>query len=69
MKDMQRTVRNVCGYLLIAAGVAGFVLPIIPGIPLLLGGAALLGSDHALVRRCTAWLRKRGLLKGEKETG
>jgi len=47
----------------VVAGVAGCLLPIIPGIPLIVAGVAILGTDHALVRRSRAWLEKKGFLK------
>ena len=39
------------GWLLVIAGLAGFVLPVIPGIPLLLGGLALLAGEYVWARR------------------
>lgn len=41
----KRRSRRIGGYLCIAAGVAGLLLPILPGIPFLLAGIALLGPD------------------------
>ena len=59
------SLRNVSGIVLIAAGLAGLLLPIIPGVPLLLAGAALLGPHHKIVRHGREWLRKLGLIKGD----
>lgn len=39
------------GWLLVVVGLAGFVLPVIPGIPLLLGGLALLACDYPWAKR------------------
>ena len=39
------------GLALIVVGVIGIVLPVIPGIPLLAAGLALVAPDHPLVRR------------------
>ncbi len=52
-----RTVRAVAGLTLIVAGIVGMLLPIVPGIPLLLAGVALLGSSHPWVRPLMARLR------------
>jgi uncharacterized membrane protein YbaN (DUF454 family) len=52
-------IRAVGGILLIVVGLLGLVLPVIPGVPLLLAGVALLGQDHPLVRPALAWLRRR----------
>jgi hypothetical protein len=38
-------------------------MPVIPGIPLLAAGAAMLGSDHWLVCSGKDWLRSKGLLR------
>jgi len=42
--------RPIAGYVLLIVGIAGCLLPVIPGIPFLLGGAAILGWDHWAVR-------------------
>jgi hypothetical protein len=39
---------------LVAAGAAGTLLPIVPGLPILLAGIALIGSDHPMVRKMKA---------------
>jgi hypothetical protein len=56
--------RVVAGVLLVAVGVLGCVLPIIPGIPILIAGVALLGPRHPLVRpfaeRIERWRAARG---------
>jgi hypothetical protein len=42
---------RVCsGVSLCAVGVLGTLLPVIPGVPLIIAGVALLGTDHWLVR-------------------
>ena len=57
-----RATQVVLGVLLIALGVVGCVLPILPGIPLLIAGIALLGPKHPLVRpfaeRVARWHRR-----------
>jgi hypothetical protein len=45
-----RHLQMIAGIALIVAGLLGTILPIIPGIPLLLAGAALLGAEHPLIR-------------------
>jgi len=39
--------RKAGGWALLSVGVAGCVLPVIPGIPLLLAGLILLSHDYA----------------------
>ncbi len=55
-------IREICGMFLIAVGVVSIPIPIIPGIPLIAAGAAMLGRNHALVRSGRTWLKTRGLL-------
>jgi uncharacterized protein YqgC (DUF456 family) len=43
---MKSTLRIAGAWTLIVIGVAGCVLPIIPGIPILAAGVAMLGKDH-----------------------
>ena len=43
---------------LIAVGVAGVVLPLMPGVPFLIAGTALLGSDHPISRAVVERLRR-----------
>jgi hypothetical protein len=59
--------RNATGYALISFGIAGVLLPVIPGIPLIIAGAAVLGKDHRLVRSCRSWLAKKGFPGGEED--
>jgi len=42
--------RKVCGWLLIVFGIVGCVLPIAPGLPLVVAGLALLAKDYAWAR-------------------
>ena len=42
--------RNVLGIGLIVAGVIAMPIPVIPGIPMIIAGAAILGVDHPVTR-------------------
>jgi len=57
--DVKRSIRAIAGLVLLVVGGAGLVLPILPGIPLMIAGLALLGSDHplhvAIRRRLERW--------------
>jgi hypothetical protein len=64
---MQPVIREFCGIVLIAAGLLAIPIPVMPGIPLIVAGAAMLGSNHLLIRSARAWLRNRGILTQEKE--
>jgi uncharacterized membrane protein YbaN (DUF454 family) len=43
-------VRKASGWALLAVGVAGCILPVIPGIPLALAGLLILARDYAWAR-------------------
>jgi uncharacterized protein len=64
---MSEVLRQTGGVALIVIGIAGCLLPILPGIPFLLAGVAVLGTDHVLVRSAHGWLRRKGLIKKEPE--
>ena len=58
------------GFTLIGVGVLGCFLPIIPGIPLILAGAAIVGLEHPWIhpfkKRFDRWresLKKKGRQK------
>ena len=63
---MLAAIRRTCGIVLIAAGVLAIPIPVIPGIPLIVAGAAMLGSDHPLIRSGRTWLQNRGILTQER---
>jgi uncharacterized membrane protein YbaN (DUF454 family) len=51
--------RKTSGWVLLAAGIAGCVLPVIPGIPLLLAGLLILAQDYlwakSALRKTKRW--------------
>ena len=53
--------RKACGIGLIVAGLVAIPLPILPGLPLVLAGAAMLGIEHPAIRWCRQWLRNKGI--------
>jgi uncharacterized protein YqgC (DUF456 family) len=61
---MAGVLRQTAGVALIVIGIAGCLLPLMPGIPFILAGVAVLGTDHALVRSVHGWLQRKGILKG-----
>jgi len=70
---MRHILRTVIGVGLLILGVIGSLLPVIPGFVFFAAGIAVLGTDHAIVRRFhpyvlrgRAWLERRGILKPHK---
>ncbi len=66
-----RVLRPTAGLLLVGLGLAGMIVPIIPGLPLLVAGAVLVAPNHRVVRaageRLKAWRHRRtpvGLMLG-----
>jgi hypothetical protein len=59
---MWNRARTALGYGLLVVGVAGVLLPIIPGSPFLIAAVALLGADHPVIRpwkeRVNRWIKK-----------
>lgn len=47
----KRVGRFIGGWTLMVVGVLGCILPIIPGVPLILAGLALLASEYAWAQR------------------
>jgi uncharacterized membrane protein YbaN (DUF454 family) len=54
--------RNAGGWILLILGVAGLMLPVLPGTPLLIAGLVMLSADHRWARNCLRrvklWIRK-----------
>jgi uncharacterized protein YqgC (DUF456 family) len=55
--------RVAIGVPLIALGLVGLVLPIIPGLPLLAAGLLVIGVDHPRLRPLAEWLRRHHVLR------
>ena len=51
--------RMIVGWFCIAAGLLGLVLPIIPGIPLLIAGVITLSTQHRWARALMLWMKRR----------
>jgi hypothetical protein len=50
--------RKFAGRCLLALGIVGCLLPVIPGIPLLIGAAVLLGPNDPMIRPLLHRLRR-----------
>jgi len=53
--------RTLPGIALILTGIIAIPIPILPGIPLIAAGAAMLGVNHPLVRAGREWLQRSGV--------
>ena len=60
MHQQRRSIwRKVAGWACLALGVLGIVLPIVPGIPLLIAGMATLSTQHRWARASVLWMKRR----------
>jgi hypothetical protein len=54
--------RTAGGWTFLVVGVAGLVLPVLPGVPLLIAGLVMLSADYHWARTCLRrlklWIRK-----------
>ncbi len=55
---MRHQARTVLGFVLIGIGLLGLVLPLMPGIPLLIAGVALVGTNHPWIKPLKEHLTK-----------
>ncbi|MGZ8467074.1 MAG: hypothetical protein ACXWW4_14400 [Candidatus Binatia bacterium] len=51
-------VKVILGIALCVIGTAGTLVPVIPGVPMILAGVALMGTDHPLVRKVKGRFQK-----------
>jgi hypothetical protein len=65
MYETEERMRNLLGMLLIGIGLVLVPVPLLPGLPLIAAGAAVLGRQHPLITASRGWLQRRGLLKKE----
>ena len=54
--------RTAAGWILLILGVAGLMLPFLPGVPLLIAGLVMLSAQYRWARNCLSrmklWIRK-----------
>ena len=50
MAPVLKKIKVILGLVLCVVGIAGTLLPVIPGVPIILAGITLMGSDHPIVR-------------------
>ena len=57
--DKSPLLRMVVGWVCLIIGLLGIILPIIPGIPFLIVGLALLSTEHRWVRSLLIWTKRK----------
>jgi uncharacterized membrane protein YbaN (DUF454 family) len=51
--------RTAVGWALICAGVIGMILPVLPGVPLLIGGLVVLSARYRWAAVGVKWLKRK----------
>ena len=51
--------RLIVGWAVIGFGLLGIVLPIIPGIPLIIGGLVLLSTQYPWAHKLMVWMKRK----------
>jgi uncharacterized protein YqgC (DUF456 family) len=51
--------RLAFGWAMICAGIAGILLPVIPGIPMLIAGFVVLSARYRWAAWCVLWCRRK----------
>lgn len=51
--------RTAVGWALVCAGILGIVLPVIPGVPLLIGGLVILSARYHWAAVGVRWLKQK----------
>jgi uncharacterized membrane protein YbaN (DUF454 family) len=67
-RTIVRVARIGGGLALLIVGLAGWILPVIPGWPFVIPGLILLGEEFHWARRTLAWLKKFKPKKKKKQT-
>ena len=49
--------RIAVGWALVCAGIAGIILPVIPGVPLLIAGLVVLSARYRWAAVCVKWVK------------
>jgi hypothetical protein len=65
---MATGVRKVWAIVLIVAGLILMPVPILPGIPVVLAGLALLDNNHRVIRAIRGWFEKRKAGQARRDT-
>jgi hypothetical protein len=61
--------REATGFALVIAGLFGMLMPLIPGVPLLLAGVAVLGTNHPSIQPWIARFQRWRCSLRREETG
>jgi len=66
IRSTRRVALTVVGFVLVCLGLAGLVLPVLPGWVLIIGGFAVLSREYSWANNCLAFCRRHAARSGSK---
>ncbi|MEW6472386.1 MAG: PGPGW domain-containing protein [Actinomycetota bacterium] len=66
VRSTRRAALTLVGFLLVCVGLAGLLLPVLPGWILIIGGFAVLSREYSWANSCLAFCRRHAAKSGTK---
>ena len=66
IRSTRRAVITLTGFVLVCLGLAGLLLPVLPGWVLIIGGFAVLSREYSWAHSCLAFCRRQAAKSGTK---
>ena len=66
IRSTRRAVITLAGFALVCLGLAGLLLPVLPGWVLIIGGFAVLSREYSWAHSCLAFCRRQAAKSGTK---
>jgi hypothetical protein len=66
IRSTRRAVHTLVGFVLVCLGLAGLLLPVLPGWVLIIAGFAVLSREYSWARSCLAFCRRQAAKSGTK---
>jgi hypothetical protein len=66
IRSTRRAVITLAGFVLVCLGLAGLLLPVLPGWVLIIGGFAVLSREYSWAHSCLAFCRRQATTSGTK---
>lgn len=66
IRSTRRAVITLAGFVLVCLGLAGLLLPVLPGWVLIIGGFAVLSREYSWAQSCLAFCRRQAAKSGTK---
>ena len=66
IRSTRRAVITLAGFVLVCLGLAGLLLPVLPGWVLIIGGFAVLSREYSWAHSCLAFCRRHAAKSGTK---